>query len=95
MYVLDSDHLSIIQRAQGTEFAILQKRLHAIQETDVFVSIVSFHEQVGGWNKLLAKPKSQRDVIFAYHMLQKLLNEFAAMQVLAFDDAASEEFLTL
>jgi len=95
VYVLDSNHLTILQRTRGPEFVDLQQRLSSIPETDVFVTIVSFHEQIGGWNKLLARPKSQRDVVFAYHMLRRMLGEFSVMQVLSFDDPASDEFLAL
>ena len=95
MFLLDTDHLNILQRKTGPELAYLQRRLAAVEETDVFVSIVSFHEQVGGWNKHLARPKSQRDVVFAYQMFQDILNDFNDMQILAFDEQAATQFSEL
>lgn len=92
MYVFDTDHLSLLQRNTGPEVARLQRRLAIANETDIYVSIVSFHEQVGGWNKRLAQPKSQRDVVFAYQMFQEILTDFNEMQVLAFDDRAAARF---
>ena len=95
MFLLDSDHLTIMQRQTGAEYDNLQRRLRSVTDTEVFVSIVSFHEQVGGWNKHLARRRSQRDVVFAYQMLQRILSDFVEMQVLPFDDAAAAEFESL
>lgn len=95
MLLLDSDHMTILQRQTGAEFSRLQSRLGSVKDTEVFVSIVSFHEQVGGWNKHLARARSQRDVVFAYRMLERIINDFAAMQVLPFDESAAVEFESL
>jgi tRNA(fMet)-specific endonuclease VapC len=95
VFLLDSDHLSILQRKSGPELARLQRRLAAVEETDVYVSIISFHEQVGGWHKHLARSKTQRDVVFAYQMFQSILHNFNEMQVLAFDDLAASKFSEL
>jgi tRNA(fMet)-specific endonuclease VapC len=66
-----------------------------VQDTDVFTTIISFHEQIGGWYKNLARPRKQRDVIFAYEMLERVIANFAEMQVLSFDDAAAIQFESL
>ena len=95
MFVLDSDHLTFVQRKQGTEFAFLQARLAAVPDTSVFTTIISFHEQLGGWYKSLSRPKTQRDVVFAYQMLQRVMAEFGQMQVLPFDEAAGVQFESL
>lgn len=95
MFVLDSDHLSILQGKKGRDYAALQSRLAAITETDVFTTIISFHEQIGGWYKSLARPRKQRDVVFAYQMLERVISNFAEMQVLPFDDAAAAQFQSL
>lgn len=95
MFLLDSDHLTIMQRRSGAEYGILERRLRSVADTEVFVSIVSFHEQVGGWNKHLARPRSRRDVVFAYQMFQRILSDFVQMQVLPFDEPAAAEFESL
>jgi tRNA(fMet)-specific endonuclease VapC len=48
MYLLDSDHLSILQRQRGPEFEALSKRCLDLKGEDFFVSIISFHEQFNG-----------------------------------------------
>ena len=95
MLILDSDHLSIHQGKKGSEYAALQSRLAAVGDTDVFTTIISFHEQIGGWYKSLARPRKQRDVVFAYQMLERVIGNFAEMQVLPFDDAAALQFESL
>ena len=37
MYILDSDHLSILQRQKGQECEILARRCSAIEPVDFFV----------------------------------------------------------
>lgn len=95
MFILDSDHLSIHQSKRGSEYAALESRLAAIPETDVFTTIISFHEQIGGWYKSLARPRKQRDVVVAYQMLERVITNFSEMQVLPFDDSAAAQFESL
>jgi len=90
--ILDSDHLSIHQSKRGSEYAVLESRLAAFPETDVFTTIISFHEQIGGWYKSLARPRKQRDVVFAYQMLERVITNFSEMQVVPFEDSAAAEF---
>jgi tRNA(fMet)-specific endonuclease VapC len=95
VFILDSDHLSILQSKKGNEHAALKSRLATVPETAVFTTIISFHEQIGGWYKSLARPRKQDDVVFAYQMLQRVIARFGEMQVLPFDDAAAAQFESL
>jgi tRNA(fMet)-specific endonuclease VapC len=95
VFILDSDHLSILQAKRGSEFAALQTRLAVVSDAEVFTTIISFHEQIGGWYKSLARPRKQRDVVFAYQMLQQVVFNFSKMQVLPFNDAAGVQFESL
>ena len=45
MYILDSDHIGILQRKRGFEFDRILSRISAVGETNIFVTIISFHEQ--------------------------------------------------
>jgi len=95
VFILDSDHLSILQSKKGNEYAALQSRFATVPETDVFTTIISFHEQIGGWYKTLARPRRQSDVVFAYQMLERIIDRFGEMQVLPFDDVAAARFESL
>ena len=50
MFLLDTDHIGIIQRQTEPEFDRLAARMQQYPLTDFYVPIVSFHEQVAGWN---------------------------------------------
>ncbi len=47
-YLLDTDHISILQRESGPEFAALSARISQVSRDDLAFSVVSFHEQVLG-----------------------------------------------
>ena len=90
MYVLDSDHLSILQRQQGLEFSNLVKRCAAFNASDFFVTIISFHEQVNGWTKYVARAKNAHALTRGYMELEGIIESFARAQVLPFSTAAAD-----
>lgn len=53
--MLDTDILSIHQSERGDEYDRLRRRLDVVDQKLVFVSIISFHEQVLGWNAYLQR----------------------------------------
>lgn len=67
-------------------------RIGKHRSVDFFVSIVSFHEQVSGWNAYLNRSRSSTSVVRAYSMFQQILADFARMAVLPFDGFAAAEF---
>lgn len=92
MYVLDSDHLSVLQRQSGTEFENLSKRCSALNPTDFFLTIVSFHEQFNGWTKFIARAKDSRSLIRGYTELEGVIEGFARSQLLPFSTASAEVY---
>ena len=95
MFLLDTDHIGIVQRQTMPEFPRLLSRLEAYDPTVFFVSIISFHEQVVGWNAYLNRARSPEAVVRAYAMFQSVLRDFATMAVAPFDATASEHFQSL
>jgi hypothetical protein len=55
MLVLDTDHVSILQQQTQPAYQALRTRLALQPPAEIFISIVSFQEQVQGW---LASPIS-------------------------------------
>ena len=92
MYVLDTDYLSLLKQASGKAVERLVERIGQHGESSFFITIVSFHEQVKGWQSYVAKAKGQSGVIRGYAELEGLLGDYANAQVLPYDDAASEVF---
>jgi len=92
VFLLDTDHVSVLQRATGHSFEQLIRRLQSVPEEDLFLSIVTFHERFRGWTGLIAKAKSDASVVFAYQQLRETLHEFSDVQLADFDDAAANVF---
>lgn len=57
-FLLDTDHISILQKQSGAEYAALMTHIAQVQRSDLAFCIVSFHEQVLGCNAYLARAKT-------------------------------------
>ena len=94
MFLFDSDHLSLLQRSSNVDKAF-ETRLAAHEETEFWVSIVSFHEQVLGWHTYLSRAKSPEQLVLGYARFEGLLTAFSDYQMVSFDDSAAEVFADL
>jgi tRNA(fMet)-specific endonuclease VapC len=90
MYILDTDHLSLIQR-NGREGKRILERLAAIDTSEVFVTVISYEEQVKGRLGLLAKAKILDAQVFAYQGLRQLAIDYRAIAILPFTRIAALE----
>src|ERR1700733_12059185 len=91
-FLLDTDHISMLQKQSGPEYAALMARIASVRRADLAFCIVSFHEQVLGCNSYLAQAKTSADVERGYRMFDRVLTAFAAAQVLPFDSKATAVF---
>jgi tRNA(fMet)-specific endonuclease VapC len=87
-YLLDTDHISLLQRQSGAAYSTLLLRISRLPVTDFALSIVSFHEQVIGAHDFINRAKSPKDLRRGYVMLGEVLDGFSAATVLPFDEAA-------
>jgi tRNA(fMet)-specific endonuclease VapC len=55
MFLLDTDHISILQKQSGPEYTRLIARIVQVPPADPAFCIVSFHEQVLGCNAYIAR----------------------------------------
>lgn len=95
MFVLNTDHMGIVQRRSEPAFGNLTRRMRAHRLEEFFVAIVSFQEQVMGWNAYIRRARNVQGVVRGYAMFQNVLADFAMMNVLAFDSDAAETFTGL
>ena len=95
MFLLDTDHLAIIQQATLPEFGRITETMADYEQADFFVSIVTFHEQILGWSTYLSRAKTRQSVVRAYDKFRRILVDFTALQVLPFDEAAADVFETM
>jgi tRNA(fMet)-specific endonuclease VapC len=91
-FLLDTDHIRILQRQSGPEFAALAARITQQQLSDITFSVVSFHEQALGCHTYISRARLSADVVRGYAMFDRVLDAFAAAQVLPYDAAAAAEF---
>ena len=95
MFLLDTDHIGIIQRQSAPEFDRLAARMAQHPVEDFYFPIISFHEQILGWNAYIGRARDQQGVVRGYLMFEQILRDFAASQVLPFDEAAAGMFESL
>ena len=93
--ILDTDHLTIIQRKTEPAHSRLRARLGAFPQEDVRTTIVSFEEQMRGWLSTIARSRTGDRQVAAYERLHDLLVFFGAIPVSRYDDDASAGFAAL
>jgi tRNA(fMet)-specific endonuclease VapC len=95
MWVLDTDHISLLEHDESPATARLRERLLALNPADYATSIISYEEQCRGWLEHIKKKKSVLEQVTAYRKLHKQLEHYGAIQVLDFDEHAAIEFQRL
>jgi tRNA(fMet)-specific endonuclease VapC len=91
-FLLDTDHISILQKQSGPEYRALMSRIAQAPRSELAFCIVSFHEQVLGCNTYIAQARTTADIVRGYLMFDRVLSAFAAALVLPFDAKASAVF---
>ena len=92
MYILDTDHVTLLQRKSGHESERLRFRLVRYQRA---TTIITYEEQTRGWLAWLAKSRTLNEQVERYKKLSQSLTDFNEMIVLDFDDRAAEIFQEL
>ena len=91
-YLLDTDHISFLQRRSGPEYATLAGRIAQHSSSDLAFSVGSFHEQVLGAQYACYPGSTMAEVVRGYTLLLELLQGFRASPVLPFDGGAGAVF---
>lgn len=87
-YLLDTDHISFLQRRSGAEFSRLITRMSQYSPADFALSIISFHEQILGAHNFINRARTNNDIIRGYNLLTEILQSFKSAPVLPFDAQA-------
>ena len=95
MVVLDTDHVSLLDRVPAEASRRLQSRLDALPPDEVVVTIISFEEQTRGWMAYLAKARTVADQVEAYRRLRRHLHNYSRMSVIEFDEPAATRYQQL
>jgi tRNA(fMet)-specific endonuclease VapC len=91
MYILDTDHLSLIQR-NGEEGKRILIRLAAVEKTEVAVTVITYEEQVRGRLSVLSRAKTLDEQVLAYQWLQQLIKDYRSIVTVAFSHSAANEY---
>lgn len=87
-YLLDTDHISFLQRRSSSEFIRLTLLMSQYALSDFALSVISFHEQVIGAHSFINRAQTNTDMARGYTLLLETLNSFAKAPVLPFDAKA-------
>jgi tRNA(fMet)-specific endonuclease VapC len=71
--ILDTDHLTVIQRRAEPAYSRLRTRLSKLSPNTVQTTVVSFEEQMRGWLAVIARVRNHSKEVAAYQRLQALL----------------------
>jgi len=94
-HLLDTDHLSILQRPGSFLHSAVLANLNRHTPGDAVVSIVSFHEQMLGCNNKISKAITEADLVRGHELFQAIIEDYTRFTVLPFDAAAAGEFTSL
>jgi tRNA(fMet)-specific endonuclease VapC len=91
MFLLDTDHLSIVDQ-DAPEGVNLRRRLAAVAPGEVAVTIIPYEEQTRGWLAYMARAKTTEQQVEAYRRLRLHVERFRRITLVDFDVSAAAEF---
>ncbi|MEK6409681.1 MAG: type II toxin-antitoxin system VapC family toxin [Acidobacteriota bacterium] len=95
MYVLDTDHLSLLEHRGTFDRQLLLRKLKLVEAEGVSTTIVSFEEQMRGRLAYLSRARTMAQQIDAYRRLREQLDGYRSILVLDFDESAAQEYQRL
>ncbi|HEX8999656.1 MAG TPA: type II toxin-antitoxin system VapC family toxin [Blastocatellia bacterium] len=88
IYLLDTDHLSLIQRGNAKVLA----RFLATPPDEIAASVVSYEEQTRGWLGHIKQARNQMQTCEAYDLLCGMQQSYCKLRLLEFNQAAYSKF---
>jgi tRNA(fMet)-specific endonuclease VapC len=95
MVILDTDHMSVLERHEQPALGHLLNQLADLSPSEVATTVISYEEQMRGWMAYLSRARSVTQQITAYSRLLAHLDNYRRIPVLGFDAAAATEFQRL
>ncbi len=91
MLILDTDHLSILDRDTIEAFN-LGRRLASIPPEEVAVTIITYEEQMRGWFAVIAQARTNSQQVEAYRKLRRFINQFSHINLIDYNAEAANKF---
>jgi tRNA(fMet)-specific endonuclease VapC len=95
MIVLDTDHLTELQRENSVKGARLLERLDSQADQDATTTVITLEEQLRGRLSAIHGSKDAAAQVPAYDLLTRLLDYYSRLVVLPFDRNAVQLFESL
>jgi tRNA(fMet)-specific endonuclease VapC len=83
MFVLDSDHMSLLEWG-GADSAALHQRLADVPDEDLATTIVCYEEQMRGWMAYIGRARSIAQQVDGYRRLRTHLDNLPTDPCLGF-----------
>lgn len=94
-YVLDTDHVSILERKAGADYAVLVVNLNNHIGDGIGISAPTFHEQVLGAHDRIIQAKNATELLRGYEILTAVLDLHRNYPLLPYSAAAHAEWTRL
>jgi tRNA(fMet)-specific endonuclease VapC len=94
MYLLDTDHLSILERG-GAVAVKLSMKLAQVSPEKIAVTIITYEEQTRGWLGYISKARTLEEQVIAYSKLEKHIHTFSKIKIVVFDNESATIFKQL
>jgi tRNA(fMet)-specific endonuclease VapC len=94
MILLDTDHLSVLLDERSRHYASLNARLQAVAEP-VVCTVVNVEEIFRGWMAIIHRLSDVHRQIPAYARLASFFKAMTGTEIIAFDQRAADQFVTL
>ena len=91
-YLLDTDHLSILNSSTGQDYAHLSARMATISIFEFGITIVTIHEQFLGSHAYINRARNSDQLVRGYEFMTKLVRDVKIIPVVEFDEEASAIF---
>ena len=90
MYILDTDHLSLIQ-CNGEPGKRILAKIGTVEKIQIAVTVITYEEQLRGRLSFLSRAKTVEQQVLAYEGLQKTAKDYCTIPILPFDRPAAIE----
>lgn len=88
LYILDTDHISLLQRGNTT----VREKLLKIAPDDRATTIISLSEQFLGWWNEIVRSRNELEAARNFQYLQETIRFFQTLPLLPYDSLAAAEF---
>ena len=96
MTILDTDHISVLQRHGTRRASMLQTRLDAVPSGSISTTVITAEEQqTRGWLALIARHSDAHRQVAYYDRLIRMFDFFADWELLRFDERSADQFRRL